>query len=172
MFENIRSDVKAFQDYTGGGITTYFYYPMFTATMIYRFAHWCYHHHFKLVAYLFTRLNDFLHGIWLGPRVEIGPGLVLGHARGLVVNPTTIIGKNCTILQNVTLGGPGIIIGDNVFISAGALIISRKHKGRQLVIGDNARIGAGAVVLNDVPSGAVMVGNPARNIRQLSTEVK
>ncbi len=35
-----------------------------------------------------------------------------------------------------------------------------------VTIGDGARIGANAVVLDDVPAGALAVGNPARVIRQ------
>jgi acetyltransferase-like isoleucine patch superfamily enzyme len=37
-----------------------------------------------------------------------------------------------------------------------------------VVIGENALVGAGAVVVDDVPAGAVVVGNPARVIRQVS----
>lgn len=37
-----------------------------------------------------------------------------------------------------------------------------------VIIGENALVGAGAVVVQDVPDGAVVVGNPARVIRQLS----
>jgi acetyltransferase-like isoleucine patch superfamily enzyme len=37
-----------------------------------------------------------------------------------------------------------------------------------VVIGENALVGAGSVVVDDVPAGAVVVGNPARVIRQIS----
>jgi acetyltransferase-like isoleucine patch superfamily enzyme len=37
-----------------------------------------------------------------------------------------------------------------------------------VVIGENALVGAGSVVVDDVPPGAVVVGNPARVIRQIS----
>lgn len=170
MFENVREDIRAFRKHHGESWAIFLYYPMFSAVMMYRFASWCYHHHLKLLAYILTRLNDLLHGVWIGPRVQAGPGLVLAHARGLIINPTTRIGKNCVILQNVALGGPGIVIGDNVVISAGALIISRRHKEGTLKIGDNAIIGAGAVVLHDVLENAVMVGNPAKDVRALMNE--
>jgi len=49
-----------------------------------------------------------------------------------------------------------VIIGSNVFVGAGAMIL----KGS--TIGDDATIGAGAVVSGEVPAGAVAVGNPAR----------
>jgi acetyltransferase-like isoleucine patch superfamily enzyme len=37
-------------------------------------------------------------------------------------------------------------------------------------IGEEAFVGAGAVVLHDVPARAVMVGNPARQIREVRAE--
>ncbi|MBW4698323.1 MAG: serine O-acetyltransferase [Aphanocapsa lilacina HA4352-LM1] len=164
MFENLKEDIEVFRQHHGGSWVSFLYYPMFTAVVLYRFSSWCYRHRLKPVAYLAVRLNDFLHGVWIGPRVKIGPGLFLAHARGLIVNPDTVIGNRCVILQNVTLGGPNIVVGDNVLIGAGALIISREHRVGGLAVGDNAKIGAGAVVLKDVPEGAVMVGNPARDV--------
>ena len=80
-----------------------------------------------------------------------------------MVNPSIVIGKDFHVLNNVTLGGPNLTIGDNVFVGAGAIILSKNG----LTIGDNAKIGAGAVVVKDVPPDAVMVGNPARNIRKM-----
>ena len=37
-----------------------------------------------------------------------------------------------------------------------------------VVVGENALVGAGAVVVQDVPAGAVVVGNPARVIRHVA----
>lgn len=80
----------------------------------------------------------------------------------------TRIGKNCRIACNVTFGARwsknGLdgapVIGDDVVIGAGAVILGNIH------IGDGARIGANAVVLNDVPAGAVAVGVPAKIIQK------
>ena len=59
--------------------------------------------------------------------------------------------------------GPGAragapVIGNNVFIGAGAKIIGR------IQVGDGAAIGANAVVTRDVPAGAAVGGVPARVI--------
>lgn len=56
-------------------------------------------------------------------------------------------------------GGPGPIIGNNVFIGAGACVLGN------VVIGDDCKIGANAVVLNDLPRGATAVGVPAKVVR-------
>ena len=50
-------------------------------------------------------------------------------------------------------------IGDNVSIGANVNIIGN------ITIGNNVEIGAGSVVVNDIPDNCVVVGNPARIIR-------
>ena len=84
---------------------------------------------------------------------------------GIVISDRARIGKSCTILQQVTIGvrnlGEGApIIGDNVFIGAGAKVLG------EISVGNGAKIGANAVVLEDVPEGATVVGNPGRIIRK------
>ncbi len=51
-----------------------------------------------------------------------------------------------------------VTIGDNVFIGAGAIIMPG------ISVGKNSVIGAYSVVSNDIPSGVVAVGNPARPV--------
>lgn len=163
MFEIVKKDIKAFEANHGKGILPKLYYPMFLACLLFRLE--CYLHKFLFArpfSYCLVRVNDFLFGIWIGPKVKVGGGLFLGHARGMVVNPETIIGDNCTILQRVTIGGPGVVIGDNVLIGAGAQIISRKNKQKGISIGNNVKIGAGTVVVDDVPDNCTVVGNPMR----------
>jgi len=94
---------------------------------------------------------------------KIGGGLLLTHPNGVVIHPEAIIGPNCLILQQVTIGvggpKPGApVLGGHVDIGAGAKILGG------VTIGDDARIGANAVVLRDVPAGATAVGVPARII--------
>ncbi len=96
-------------------------------------------------------------------KVQIGGGLLLPHPNGIVIFPDVVIGPNCLIFQQVTLGiggrVPGCpIVGGHVDIGAGAKILGG------VTIGDHAKIGANAVVLDDVPSGATAVGVPARII--------
>lgn len=87
-------------------------------------------------------------------------GLMLPHPQGIVIHPEVRVGPNCTLFQQVTLGGgprPGFpVLGGAVDVGPGAKILGGVH------IGDGARIGANAVVLEDVPAGAIAVGVPAR----------
>jgi serine O-acetyltransferase len=89
----------------------------------------------------------------------LGEGLKLPHPNGIVIHEEAVIGANCMIMQQVTVGmidgGEVPTLGNNVYVGAGAKIIGR------VTIGDGARIGANAVVLRDVPAGATAVGIPA-----------
>ena len=75
------------------------------------------------------------------------------------------IGKNVTLHQNITLGAAGRgerrgepIIGNNVFIGAGAVVLGK------VIIEDNVAIGANAVVTDDIPNNAVVVSQKAKII--------
>lgn len=82
----------------------------------------------------------------------------------VVVHPKTIIGNNVTISQCVTIGGRSghkdlPIIGDNVYIGAGAKVLG------PIKIGNNVIIGANAVVISNIPDNSVVAGIPAKIIR-------
>lgn len=86
------------------------------------------------------------------------------HALGIVIHPKATIGDNCTILQGVTIGGRSghvqlPIIGNNVLLGAGSIIMG------PIKIGDNAIIGAGSVLFHDVEANEIWAGNPAKKIR-------
>ncbi|MED4043733.1 hypothetical protein P4640_12130 [Priestia aryabhattai] len=101
----------------------------------------------------------------LPAKTKIDCGLKLPHGvNGIIVHPDAVIGKNVTIMHQVTLGSVHTngnvppYIGDEVFIGAGAKIIGN------ITVGNKARIGTNAVVIKDVTEQATAVGNPARNI--------
>ncbi|MEX6242978.1 serine O-acetyltransferase [Staphylococcus haemolyticus] len=97
--------------------------------------------------------------------VKIGEGTKFAHSGlGCVLHERTIIGSNCKILQNVTIGGNSRggtpVIKDNVLIGAGATIIGN------VTIGDNAKIGAMSLVLDDVPANTVIVANKGQTLEK------
>lgn len=163
MWDSLKEDIMIFRLVRGSSIGVYFYYPEIRILILFRLSQWFYRIRLlRPMAYFLTNLNDFFHGVWIGPRVEIGKGLSLAHPRGLVVNPTAKVGEYCSILQRVTIGGPNVVIGDNVEILAGAQIVSNKRGKGSITIGDGAVIGAGALVLNDVEKNAIVGGIPAK----------
>ena len=83
------------------------------------------------------------------------------HPLSIVIAYTSRIGPGCEIRQNVTIGRraghsrdpSGVpVIGCNVLIGAGAVILGA------VSVGDRAKIGANAVILADVPTGCTAVG--------------
>lgn len=98
------------------------------------------------------------------PMARFGRNLKLPHPNGVVVHEDAIIGDDCMIMQQVTIGmideGQVPIVGSRVYIGAGAKIIGK------VKVGDDARIGANAVVTKDVPPHGTAVGVPARIIQR------
>lgn len=108
--------------------------------------------------------------------ISIEDGTYLNNSCSIIAEDANIsIGKNCLIGQEVNIFSSDfhglrdrakpskapVIIGDNVFIGARAMIL----KG--VTVGDNSTIAAGAVVAKDVPPGTVAAGNPAKVIKEL-----
>lgn len=75
----------------------------------------------------------------------------VGHH--VVLEPFTTLGPGCILCGSIT-------VGSGTFIGAGAVINPKLNIGRNVIVG------SGAVVLRDVPDHCVVVGNPARVIKE------
>jgi serine O-acetyltransferase len=131
----------------------------------YRFNHWLWSHHFRLLARWLSQVARLLTAIEIHPGARIGRRLFIDHGMGVVIGETSIIGDDVTLYQGVTLGGTGKergkrhpTIGNGVVIGAGAKILGN------IRIGDECRVGAGSVVLRDVPDHSTIVGVPGHII--------
>ena len=135
-----------------------------TAAMIlYRLMQWSGRYHLAPLEMLFNKLNSIVNHCIIGRGAQFGPGFVLIHANGVVINGCVCGGSNVLIEHQVTIGAErrqSPMLGNDVFIGAGAKIIG------EVRIGDGARIGANAVVLHDVPPHTTAVGIPARIVRR------
>lgn len=103
------------------------------------------------------------------PSRSVDGGLRVQHGFSTAIAAKSI-GKNLWVNQQVTIGytndHDAPVIGNDVSISAGAIVIGDVH------IGDNSVIGAGAVVTKNVPPNCTVVGNPAYIIRRDGIKVR
>ena len=138
------------------------------AMILYRGMQWARRWRLVPLELIFNRLNSICCNCIIGRGAEFGPGFVLIHATGVVINGRVTGGENVLIEHQVTIGAErrqSPRIGSDVFIGAGAKIIG------EITVGDHARIGANAVVLDDVPAFATVAGVPARVVRQRSPDL-
>ncbi len=124
--------------------------------------------------------NDFT--VHAGATIVVMPDATLNIKSGYINRNATIvcsnkieIGENATIAQNVIIrdsdihhliienneisNNSPIIIGDNVWIGTGSIIL----KG--VKIGNNVVIAAGSIVTKDIPNNCLVAGNPAKIIK-------
>jgi Serine acetyltransferase len=115
--------------------------------------------------------KKYKYGIDIPYDCQIGKGLYIGHFGGIVVSPSAVIGSNLNISQGTTIGvssrGARMgapVIGDSVYIAAGAKVFGK------IFIGSNVAIGANAVVNKDIPDFSVVVGIPCHIISDKGSE--
>jgi serine O-acetyltransferase len=139
-----------------------------TAAMVwYRLMQWARRWRLVPLELLFNRANTFFCNCIIGRGAEFGPGFVLIHASGVVINGGVRGGSNVKLKHQVTIGAErrqSPVLGDDLFVGAGAKIIG------PVTIGTGARVGANAVVVKDVPAHSTVVGIPARVVRTRQPE--
>jgi serine O-acetyltransferase len=96
-----------------------------------------------------------VYGIELPRRTLVGRRFCIGHQSGIVIHPFAVIGDDCVIRQNVTIGAAVKVeaprLGNRVELGAGAVIVGG------ITIGDDVRIGPNAVVMMNSPANSTVV---------------
>lgn len=146
-------------------LDAFLYFKGYHAIQVHRFAHAMWKTGRRDFALYLQSRSSAVFQVDINPAARIGRGIMLDHATGFVVGETAVIGNDCSILQDVTLGGTGKSeedrhpkIGNGVLIGAGAIVLGN------ITIGDGARIGAGSVVVKPVPAQVTVAGVPAKVI--------
>ncbi len=115
---------------------------------------------------------DYGTQVRVGARTFANYGLVVLDVAPITIGEDVQIGTNVQLLTPTHPVEPGprrdkweaakpIVIGDNVWLGSGAIVLPG------VTIGENTVVGAGAVVTKDLPANVVAVGNPARVLRSI-----
>ena len=113
---------------------------------------------------------DYGYQIRIGARTFVNFGLVALDVGRITIGDDVQIGPNVQLLTPTHPVDPEarrakweaaepIVIGDNSWLGGGVIVLPG------VSIGENAVVGAGAVVTKDLPANVVAVGNPARVLR-------
>lgn len=134
-------------------------YPGPKAIFFHLVAHWLYQRKFYFLARFLSEGARWMTGIEIHPGAQIGRRLVIDHGMATVIGETAIIGDDCIIFHEVTLGGVRFdpvkrhpTVGHRVIIGTGAKILG------PVTIGDDSKIGANAFIMKDVAPGSLIVG--------------
>ena len=96
--------------------------------------------------------------------------IVIGKNTNIQENTVVHVDKNCPCLigKDVTIGHGAIIHGceicDNVLVGMGSIILNNAKIGKNTIIGAGSLITQGKVF----PEGVLILGNPAKVVRELS----
>jgi serine O-acetyltransferase len=130
-----------------------------------RIAHWLWKQGREGLALFFQHQISQEFDVDIHPGANIGKGIMVDHATGVVMGETVIVEDNVSLLHDVTLGGSGCskgarhpIIRHGVLIGVGAKILGH------IEVGEGAKIGAGSLVLESVAPHTTVAGVPAKVI--------
>ncbi|HUP10662.1 MAG TPA: serine acetyltransferase [Niastella sp.] len=107
----------------------------------------------------------YKYGFQIPIATQIGRGLYLGHFGQIVVNGKVIIGENCNLEHGVTIGQTNRgkqkgspVIGNNVWIGTGSVLVGN------IRIGDNVLIAPNSYISSDIPPNSLVVSNQSVEI--------
>ncbi|MDP5208843.1 serine O-acetyltransferase [Microbulbifer sp. 2205BS26-8] len=138
------------------------YFKGFHALQVYRVAHWLWQQQRRSLAMFLQHRVSVVFGVDIHPAAQLGEGILLDHATGIVIGETAVVEDNVSIMQSVTLGGTGKETGDrHPKIRCGVLIGAGSKVLGNIEVGVCAQVASGSVVLKQVPEKTLVAGVPA-----------
>jgi len=120
----------------------------------------------KTLGYIMYHRSKIKYGCDIAPTAQIGADFKIAHIGGIVIGRNAIIGDECTINNNVTLGMKNATsdamptLGNGVYVSTGAKLLGG------ISIGNDCIIGANSVVLISFENNRVIVGIPSKSVKR------
>lgn len=118
---------------------------------------------FKKLIYSFWKIRHYRLGVKLGYDIGVdvlGYGCVLGHPGTIVIGETNRIGNYAVLHTSTCISNNSKIIGDGLYLAAGAVITSK------LILGNHISVGANSLVNKSVECDDVMVGGAPSVIKK------
>ena len=174
MDKNIEADLYRYYQFKGFfGLLKGMMIPGFRYTYFFRKAHKYKKYSLKgIISRLILHWIGNKYGFQIKANAKIGKGFYIGHFGTIIIGDDVVIGSNCNITHNVTIGNAikgklkGVpTLGDNVWMGTGSIIIGK------IQIGSNVLIAPNAFVNFNVPSNSTVIGNPARIIHMNNNPV-
>lgn len=176
MLEELREDTERYRQNERyiliTAIKAVYSHPGYLGVIWYRFGHFFWINRKNPIWGILLVLNRLFYplvrmysGLQLSPKTEIGPGFYVGHFGPTLIHPDVKAGRHLTIVANAIIGEARRrvpLIGDNVSIGAGAIIIGG------ITIDDDVTIGAGSIVTHDVSKGKTVISARIINVKELS----
>lgn len=130
------------------------------AVMNYRIAAWMVRHKIRVIPQILSFRTKRRYGLEISPMCQIGGGLRIIHSQGITIGWNVRAGCNLELFQHVTIGsnrkelnGRSMpVIGNNVSIGNGAIVVG------PINIGNNVIIGANSYVDKDIPDNSFVIG--------------
>jgi serine acetyltransferase len=138
----------------------------YRAVLSFRIYSYIYTNFSKVFGYILYQHSKLKYGCDIAPTAKIGQNFKIAHIGGIVIGRNSIIGDNCTINNNLTLGMKNsndismLKVGNNVYISTRTKLLVNIN------IGDNCIIGANSVVNKSFEKNSVIVGIPAKVVKK------
>ena len=162
----MRADICAHRD-RDPACSTYsmplLFFKGYQALQTHRIAHWLWIQGRECLALFLQNQISQQFDVDIHPGANIGKGIMVDHATGVVMGETVVMEDNVSLLHGVTLGGTGCskglrhpIIRRGVLIGVGAKILGH------IEVGEGAKIGAGSLVLESVEPHTTVAGVPAK----------
>ncbi|KAL6749792.1 trimeric LpxA-like protein [Haematococcus lacustris] len=138
----------------------------FQAIQCYRLTHWLWSAGRQTLAHAIQSKVSEVFAVDIHPAAQLGRGVMLDHATGIVIGETAVVGDNVSMLHQVSLGGSGTgtgtrhpKVGHGVLLGAGVTVLG------PVTVGAGSKVGAGSVVVTSLPAHCVAVGVPATIVK-------
>ena len=138
---------------------------------LYRLSHFFYKNKHTRLSWLVDKILYFIFNSHIPGSAQIGENSKCAYGGiGVVIHSRAKIGARVIIGQGITIGRKlepsGVpVIGDDVYISAGARILG------DITIGNNVIIGANSVVITDIADNSIAAGIPAKVVRTIDCSI-